>query len=132
MDTKYRIIYEDPDNPNDPLSVVTPSSNWMSKAMRGDLMPIDVWWRLQDEWEQAKAEGSAKVFKHSKDLMELQHTAPRVGPLTEEQAIEYLCMKDLPRACWSKKHNRPMFKIVTVDQIPADRTFRNSWELKHD
>ena len=84
--------------------------------------PISVYWELQDDEQQAIAEGRHEKFQHDRAKWELQFTAPRIGSLTEEEAIEYLCMKDLPRRCWAEEHNRPMFKIVTVDQVPSDRT----------
>ena len=50
----------------------------------------------------------------------------------EEEAIEYLIMKDIPRRVWGKEHNRQMFRIVKKDQIPSDRSFRNAWRLPDD
>ena len=44
----------------------------------------------------------------------------------------YLCLKDLPRDCWAKEHNRPMFKIVRKDQVWSDRTFRDAWEMNDE
>ena len=84
---------------------------------------------LQDDEQQAIAEGRHSEFKHDPEKLAAQYTAPRIGPLTEQEALEYLIMKDLPRKCWAEQHNRPMFKIVTVDQVPSDRTFRNAWEM---
>lgn len=131
METRYRIIYQDPDDPDGGVGVITPAPEWMRKAMSGELMPIWVHWKLQDEWDKAAKEGRTKTFKHSEQLLALQRTAKRVEPLTEIEAVNYLCMKDLPRSCWSKRHNRPMFKIVDVDEIPSDRTFRNAWEMSN-
>lgn len=127
--TNYRVIFEDPDQPDAPSMVLIPSDNWMQEAMEGNLPPISVYWALQDDEQQAIAEGRHQSFKHDKDKYEAQFTAPRIGPLTEQEAIEYLVMKDIPRRVWAEEHNRPMFKIVTKDQVPSDRTFRNAWEL---
>ena len=73
--------------------------------------------------------GSKILPNASADKHALQWTAPRIGPLTEEEAMEYLCMKDLPRKCWAEEHNRPMFKIVRTEEVPSDRQFRNAWEM---
>lgn len=127
--TKYRIIFDDPDRLDEPTKVLTPSDNWMKDAMEGNLPPINVYWDLQDDESKAISEGRHEGFKHNLDKYIRQFTAPRIGPLTEKEAIEYLCMKDLPRKCWAEEHNRPMFKIVTVDQVPTERTFRNAWEM---
>ena len=90
--TDYRIIYENPDEPDEPAVVIVPSDDWMQKAQEGSLTYLS-------------------------------------GPLTEKEAIEYLIMKDIPRNVWGQDHNRPMFKIVTKDQVPSDRSFRNAWRL---
>jgi hypothetical protein len=127
---QYRIIYDDPDNLDEATKILIPSDRWMRQAMAGDLPPISVFWELQDDEEKAIAEGRHDEFTHDPVKYARQWTAPRIGPLTEEQAIQYLCMKDLPRRCWAEVHNRPMFKIVTVDQIPTDRTFRSAWEMR--
>ena len=127
--TQYRVIFDDPDELDEPTKVLVPSDRWMKEAMEGNLPPISVYWELQDDEQQAIAEGRHDKFEHDRAKWERQFTAPRIGPLTEEEAIEYLCMKDLPRKCWAEQHNRPMFKIVTVDQVPSDRTFRNAWEM---
>lgn len=127
--TDYRVIYDDPDYPDEPTAVLAPSENWMKIAMEGDLPPVSVFWKLQDAEQKAIQEGRHATFEHDKDDYEAQWDAPRIGPLTEQQAIEYVCMKDLPRRCWAEKHNRPMFRIVHKDQIPDDRSFRNAWEM---
>jgi len=127
--SNYRVIFEDPNQPDAPSMVLVPSDNWMQEAMEGNLPPISVYWALQDDEQQAIAEGRHQRFKHDQAKWEAQFTAPRIGPLTEQEAIEYLVMKDIPRRVWAEEHNRPMFKIVTKDQVPSDRTFRNAWEL---
>jgi hypothetical protein len=127
--TEYRVVYDDPDHLDEPTKILVPSEDWMEQAMAGELPIISAWWELQDAEQEAIDEGRHREFRHSEETLAWQDNAPRTGPLTEEQAIEYLCMKDLPRKCWSQEHNRPMFRIVTVDQIPTDRTFRNAWEM---
>lgn len=127
--TDYRVIFEDPDFPEEPAKVLVPSDNWMADAMAGKLPPIWVYWQLQDDEAKAIAEGRHSTFEHDPDKLALQYTAPRIGPLTEEEAIEYLIMKDVPRNVWAKDHNRPMFRVVKKDAIPTDRTFRNAWRM---
>ena len=127
--TQYRVIFDDPDHLDEPTKVLVPSDNWIKEAMEGNLPPISVYWELQDDEQQAIAEGRHSQFQHDPEKLAAQYTAPRIGPLTEQEALEYLIMKDLPRKCWAEQHNRPMFKIVTVNQVPSDRTFRNAWEM---
>lgn len=127
--TKYRVIYEDPKQPEQPACVLVPSDNWIKEAMAGLLPPISVYWALQDDEQQAIAEGRHDTFKHDPEKHLAQWSAPRIGPLTEEEAIEYLIMKDIPRHIWSVEYNRPMFKVVRTEDVPSDRQFRNAWRL---
>lgn len=125
----YRVIYEDPDRPEEAVRVLVPSDSWLKEAMSGNLPPIWVHWQLQSDEEKAISKGRHDNFKHDPKKLALQDTAPRIGPLTEEEAMEYLVMKDVPHRVWAVEYNRPMFKIVKTEQIPSDRTWRNSWKL---
>ena len=127
--SNYRVIYEDPEHPELPACVLVPSDNWLEEAKAGLLPPISVYWELQDDEQQAIAEGRHDKFKHDPAKHEAQWKAPRIGPLTEEESIEYLIMKDIPRHIWSVEYNRPMFKIVRTEDVPSDRQFRNAWRL---
>ena len=50
--------------------------------------------------------------------------------MTEEQAVEYLIMKDIPPRIWrGHRGNRTILRIVTVDQLPTDRRYRNAWAV---
>ena len=56
--------------------------------------------------------------------------AEPIGPMTEEEAIEYLIMKDCPVETWRDyKGNRTILKTVPVELIPSDRSFRNAWRI---
>ena len=127
--TDYRVIFEDPDQPDQTAMVLVPSDNWMQEAMKGNLPPISVYWELQDDEQRAINEGKHDSFKHDPSKWEKQFSAPRIGKLTEQEAMEYLVMKDIPRRVWAVEYNRPMFKIVKTEQVPSDRQFRNAWEI---
>ena len=128
--TTYRVIFEDPAQPEQPAMVLVPSQNWLDEAMEGGhLPPISVWWALQEDEQKAIDEGRHEGFKHDPDRYAEQFTAPRLGPLTEEEAMEYLVMKEIPRRVWGVEYNRPMFKIVRTEDVPSDRQFRNAWRL---
>lgn len=127
--TKYRVIFEDPKYPDDPVKVLIPDQNWLKAAMSGELPPINVYWALQEDEQKAIDEGRHNTFRHDETKWLAQFTAPRIGPLTEEEAIEYLIMKDIPRRVWGVEHNRQMFKIVKTEDVPSDRTWRNAWRV---
>lgn len=127
--TDYRVIYEDPDDLDAPVHILVPSDQWMQTAMSGGLPIISIWWALQDAEQAAIDEGRHRSFRHSEEMLDAQINGPRAGKLTEEQAIEYLIMKDIPRRVWGQNHNRPMFKIVLKQNIPTNRQFRNAWRM---
>ncbi len=127
--TKYRVVFDDPDALDETTNVLVPSQNWLDLAMSGGLPPIWIFWELQDDERKAREDGNTGEFRHDPEKHALQFTLPRIGPLTEEEAMEYLVMKDLPRRCWAEEHNRPMFKIVRTEEVPSDRQFRNAWEM---
>ena len=82
--SNYRVIYEDPEQPDEPAMVLVPSDNWLADAMAGKLPPISVYWALQDDEQQAIAEGRHDSFKHDSAKHKAQFTAPRIGKLTEQ------------------------------------------------
>lgn len=132
IEPKYRIVYEDPAFPDAPARIVVPSPNWIEDAIAGNLPPVWVHLELKDDEDRAIAEGRHESFRHDDEKWQQQFTAPRIGPLTEEQAMEYLLMKDVPRRVWEDYQegaNRTRFKIVLKEQVPSDRTFRNAWRL---
>ena len=51
--------------------------------------------------------------------------------MTEEQAMEYLIMKDCPESVWKNYSNSNRLKIVICrkDQIPPSREWRNAWKI---
>lgn len=144
--TDYRIVYEDPGLPDQPAMIVVPTGEWMACALNGGILPsiddfLNIRFELQTE-DGEKFEGDyieaqkirlekniteEKVIDYNKYLM-----SKPIGPMTEEEAIEYLLMKDVPARVWHSeyKYNRPMFKICKKDQIPQNRTYRDAWRLK--
>ena len=126
----YRIVYDDPDKLDEPTKVLIPSDEWIKNAMAGNLPPINVYWELEDDEQKAILEGRHKNYKHDKSKFDKQFSAPRIGPLTEEEAIEYLIQKDIDPSVWRDyKGNRTIMKIVPVELIPSDRSFRNAWRI---
>lgn len=117
VQSQYRVVFENPDDLDAPAAILVPDPNWMAAALAGGILPpIDTY--LQD---QDVPDGQPK---------EHPYAAP-IGPMTEEQAIEYLIQKDIPPQVWRDyKGNRCIMKIVPVELIPSDRSFRNAWRIK--
>jgi hypothetical protein len=116
VQSRYRVVFEDPAEPDAPAKVLVPDPNWLAAALHGGVLPpIDAY--LAD---QSVPDGEPK---------EHPYAAP-IGPMTEEEALEYLIQKDIPRRVWDDPTaNAPRFAIVPVEAIPSDRTHRMAWRL---
>ena len=119
VQSKYRVLFEDPSQPDAPAAVLVPDPNWMAAALAGNVLPpIDTYLRDRDV-----PDGQPKEHPY----------AEPIGAMTEEEAIEYLIMKDIPPAIWRDyKGNRAILKIVPVELIPSDRSFRNAWKVNQE
>ena len=119
VQSKYRVLFEDPNAPDEPAKVLVPDPNWMAAALEGDILPpIDTYQR-----DRLVPDGEPKEHPY----------AEPIGPMTEEEAIEYLIMKDIDPAVWRDyQGNRTILKIVPVELIPSDRSFRNAWKINQE
>lgn len=142
VQTDYIIAWEDPDTGD--LRVTVPSPNFMASLLNGgtappveDLLELKcVWWNdeldagLITDNKTNPGEGwQGGVVLNG----EVQHERT-IGPLTEEEAIEYILMKDVPNAVWEDydRSNRRKFAIIKRKQLPSNRKFRNVWELNQE
>ena len=116
VQSKYRVLFEDPTQPDAPAAVLVPDPNWMAAALKGNILPpIDTYLRDRDV-----PDGQPKEHPY----------AEPIGAMTEEEAIEYLIQKDIPPQVWRDyQGNRSVLKIVPVELIPSDRSFRNAWKI---
>ena len=119
VQSKYRVLFENPATPDEPAKVLVPDPNWMAAALEGNILPpIDTYQRDRDV-----PDGQPK---------EHPYAAP-IPAMTEEEAIEYLIMKDIPPQVWRDyQGNRSVMKIVPVELIPSDRSFRNAWKINQE
>lgn len=116
VQSKYRVLFENPAEPDAPAAVLVPDPNWMAAALAGNVLPpIDTYLR-----DQNVPDGQPKEHPY----------AEPIGPMTEEEAIEYLVKKDISPQVWREYNgNRIIMKIVPVELIPSDRSFRNAWKI---
>ena len=143
--TDYRVIYEDPAYPDDPVVLLSPAPEWMACALAGGIlsevehqhnMKLEL---VTDDGEiiQTTFIESQQIYLDKKIVKEtvLNYDeyimSKPIGPMTEEEAIEYLIMKDVPARVWHSdyKYNRQMFKIIKMDQLPKDRKYTDCWRL---
>lgn len=122
VEPQYCIVWEDPDNPEAPTKVTTPAPEWLAMAMHGELLPpVHVYHEIEDTMENGRV-----------TMGHLLHDTEPVPAMSEEEAMEYLVQKDLPRRVWQRSHNRQMFFIVPRADVPKDRSFRNAWRLNNE
>ena len=109
VEPEYAIVFEADDSPT--CNILHPDPNWMACALEGGILP-----------------------PISAYVLGLDIHSETVGPMTQEQAIEYLLMKNVPREVWDTPQagNRRRFAIVPRSSIPSDRTFRNAWILSQE
>ena len=123
-------------------SVTHPSGEWMAMAMHGGLLPeIDAYHNLRCEWTHDKTGEKCLTLVNESPGPDwsggvvtngyLLHSGPWAPAMTEEEAMEYLLQKDVPRAVWADhdRANFPRFRIVRRDALPKTRAFRNAWAL---
>ena len=119
VQSKYRVVFEDPAHLDAPLKVLVPDPNWMAAALAGGVLPpIETYLR-----DRGVPDGEPKEHPY----------AEPIGPMTEEDAIEYLIQRDISPHIWRDyRGNRTILKIVPVELIPSDRTYRNAWVISQD
>ena len=125
VQSDYRVVYED--SIDECAKILVPDPNWMAAAMQGGILP-PVW----VYHELAKDEAQPDFKKHTRGYL-LHETQP-VEAMTEEEAIEYLIMKDCPDSVWKtyNEGNRPKMVICTKKQLPQTREWRNAWKISEE
>lgn len=114
----YIVVWEDPNNPDDSVHIMSPDPNWMACAIFGGILPP------VERYHELNHDETGKLL--NREVLEKE----TIDPMTEEEAIEYLIQKDIPKYIWDNKTaNRPYFKICKREQLPTLRTFRNAWKL---
>ena len=106
--------------------ILVPDPNWMACALQGGILPpVEVYWEL------AKDEAEGLYEAHSWLLL---HNTKPVDAMTEEQAIEYLIMKDVPQSVWRvwNEGNKPKMVICHKEQLPGTREWRNAWKITEE
>jgi len=122
----YAILWEDPDDLDAPMKVTIPAPAWWAMALHGGILPpVEVYHEL------AHDEAQPGFTRHTRGHL-LHETGP-VGPMTEEEAMEYLVKKDVPQRVWKGyKGNRTIMKIVPRHLVPKGREYRNAWKIKQE
>ena len=118
----YRVVYED--NVDEPVKIMKPDAHAMAALMAGNVFPpIWTFWELQKDASQPDFK------KHTRGY--LLHDTPREGPKTEEEALEFIIMKDVPQHVWRmyNEGNRPKMVICRKQQLTQTREWRNAWRL---
>jgi hypothetical protein len=123
--TEYCVVYDDLNN--DCASIMYPDPHCMAMLVHGNLMP-PAWVKYK-----LRQDSYSPDFIDHKSLGndKLLHDTKPIGPLTEEQAVEYIIVTDVPSEVWMNwdKGNRQRMVICRKDQLPASREFRDAWSV---
>ena len=121
----YRVVYED--SLDECAKILVPDPNWMACALQGGILPP-----VEVHWELAKDEAQPDFKKHTRGY--LLHDTKPIDAMTEEQAIEYLIMKDVPQSVWQNwdTGNKPKMVICRKQQLPSTREWRNAWKISEE
>jgi hypothetical protein len=116
VEPNYCIVWEDPTEIDAPAKVTVPSPEWLALAIHGNVLPpVEVW---------------PIPITNGKAIIPDKYHDEVVGPLSEEEAMEYLLQKDIPDRVWADDTaNAPRYRICKRSMIPTDRMFRNAWRL---
>ena len=138
-----RCVYEDPATLEEPVKILIAAPEWMACALAGGILPpIESYLDMPLELTLADGRTINTTYTEAQEIRQREnvtgervlehhtlHTAKPIGPMTEEEAFEYLIQKDVPKRVWGRSHNRPIMAICTKDQLPQTRKNRNSWKL---
>ncbi len=123
--TEYRVVYDDIDMKT--AAIMVPDQHFMANLMYGGLVP-PAWVKLK-----LREDSEHPDFVDHRDMgnFELLDQTEPLGPLTEEEAIEYLIQTDIPRSIWEDWDQGNFRKIVVCkkNQLPKTREWRDTWRI---
>lgn len=120
IQSDYRVVFEaDIDSAS---SILVPDPNWLACALQGGILPpVHVYHDLDYDDEGRITNGH------------ILHETPPIGAMSEEEAIEYLIQKDVPKDVWAVKSSNAIKMVVCrKDQLPLNREWRNAWKIKQE
>lgn len=134
VQSKYRVVFEDPLYPEAPACILVPDPNFMACALAGGILPpVEAYLIDRAVEEEFTRHNPGEVFRWAEHGGAVHAMHEPIGPMTEEEAIEYLVKKDIhPRIWRDYSGNRIILRIVPVELIPSDRTYRNAWRVSQD
>lgn len=131
VQSRYRVVFEDPANPDACACVLVPDPNWLASALAGGVLPpVECYLRDKEIEARFMREHPGECFRWADHGGASQSVAEPIGPMTEEEAIEYLIKKEIPPRVWQDyRGNRCIMRIVPVELVPSDRSFRDAWKV---
>lgn len=125
VQSDYRVVYED--SVDECAKILVPDPNFMAACMNGGIIP-----KIENYWALAEDEAKPDFKKHTRGY--LLHDTEPMGAMTEEEAIEYLIMKDIPKSVWQNwdSGNKPKMVICRKGQLPQTREWRNAWRISDE
>ena len=125
VQSDYRVVYED--SVDECAKILVPDPHFMAACMNGGIIP-----KIENYWALAEDEAKPDFVKHTRGY--LLHDTEPMGSMTEEEAIEFLILKDCPADVVANfdRGNRRTLVICKKEQLPSHRVWRNSWRINQD
>jgi len=125
VQSDYRVVYED--SLDECAKILVPDPHFMAACMNGGIIP-----KIENYWALAEDEAKPDFVKHTRGYL-LHETEP-MGAMTEEEAIEYLILKDCPSDVVANfdSGNRRTLVICKKEQLPSHRVWRNAWRINQE
>ncbi len=129
INSAFRVLFDDPIEPDAPVKILIPAPSWMAAALHGGVLPpIHAYVRDAERYAAYCEKNDPTTFSWDAIGGAEHWTAPPIGPMTEEEAIQYLIIKDIPAHIRAPRNRQHIF-VVRREEVSSDRTFRNAWEL---
>ncbi|MET0653659.1 MAG: hypothetical protein ABWY63_14205 [Hyphomicrobiaceae bacterium] len=126
VETDLVVVYEDGEGP---AKVLVPAPEWLASALHGPVKINGVLLGLPPvEHYHNESRDESGTFTGPRNYWTTEVYEP-MGPMSEEEAIEYLIMKDIPRRVWDTGSNYA-FTVCRRSQLPPTRRWRNAWAIR--
>lgn len=139
----HHIAWLDDREEGKPARITTPAPQFIAELMLGGVHPpIDAFWRLQlltfgkdghveviPRWKEEIFEHEHGGIAHQIAVDARRHHLETIEPMSYEDAIEFTLMKDVPSFVWAGGHNTKKYAIITQENLPKTRLFRNAWQF---
>ena len=116
--------------------VLVSDPNFAAAARHGGIVPVlEAYLADKEVEEKWRADGKDPAKFNWAEAGGARHPyAATAEPMTDDEIMEYLVLKDTPVEVWrnDKRRNMPSYVITSTKYVPANRMHRNAWVFSPD